>query len=87
MPDDTNPPVATGEETAAADESAPQTPAADPEKATAVAKVAQLQAEYEQVAAACANAARRLQPYGELLARKGDLTRKIDKIKRAYDLP
>lgn len=47
----------------------------------------ELNAEYSALKVACEDAAKRREVNGADLAKKGDVVREIDAIKRKYDLP
>lgn len=71
------------------------TPAVEPEKvltpeekkAADLNKLAELQVEYDTLKTECESAAKRGESGGASKARKGDVAREIDVLKRKYDLP
>lgn len=57
------------------------------QKVVDLKRLADLQSEYVTLKAACGKNASYGLPGGESLARKGDVSREIDALKRKYDLP
>lgn len=65
----------------------PKTLSPEEQKAADLAELETLQAEYEVLKVEVSDAARVGKPDGVKQARKGDVVRSIDVLKRKYDLP